>query len=46
MTVVTQIQAGLGSTRLPGKVLYQLGNKRILGWVVKRSRTKETDKDD
>lgn len=41
MTTVVQIQARLGSTRLPGKVLYQLGSKRILRWVVHRSRNVE-----
>ncbi len=33
-----QIQARLGSTRLPGKVLYPLGSRRIIGWVVARAR--------
>lgn len=36
-----QIQARLGSTRLPGKVLYRLGSQRILGWVVDRARQTE-----
>jgi spore coat polysaccharide biosynthesis protein SpsF len=35
---VVQIQARLGSTRLPGKVLYPLGSRRIIGWVVERVR--------
>ncbi|QCC46950.1 cytidylyltransferase domain-containing protein [Halobellus limi] len=37
-----QIQARLGSTRLPGKVLYQLGSRRVLGWVVERARQAES----
>lgn len=37
-----QIQARLGSTRLPGKVLYEIGSRRILGWVVERARRAET----
>jgi len=37
MTAVVQIQVRLGSTRLPGKVFYQLGSKRVLDWVVDRS---------
>ncbi|QLG48892.1 cytidylyltransferase domain-containing protein [Natrinema halophilum] len=36
-----QIQARLGSTRLPGKVLYPLGAKRVLGLVVDRARRAE-----
>jgi spore coat polysaccharide biosynthesis protein SpsF len=35
---IVQIQARLGSTRLPGKVLYPLGSRRVLGWVAKRAR--------
>jgi len=31
-----QIQVRLGSTRLPGKVLYHLGSRRVLEWVVDR----------
>lgn len=38
-TPIVQIQARLGSRRLPGKVLYALGSRRILGWVVERSRS-------
>jgi spore coat polysaccharide biosynthesis protein SpsF len=34
---VVQIQARLGSTRLPGKVLYTIGSRRILEWVVERA---------
>lgn len=33
------IQARMGSTRFPGKVLEQLGDKTVLGWVVHRIRT-------
>jgi len=38
MTVACSIQARLGSTRLPGKVLYSLGEKRVLEWVVERGQ--------
>lgn len=38
---VIQLQARLGSTRLPGKVLYPLGDRRVLGWVVERARCAE-----
>lgn len=34
-----QIQVRLGSTRLPGKVLYPLSSRRVLGWVVERARS-------
>lgn len=37
MDVVASIQGRLGSTRLPGKVLYHLGNRRVLQWVVDRT---------
>lgn len=37
MYIVASIQARLGSTRLPGKVLYSLGDRRILRWVIDRS---------
>lgn len=40
-TATVQIQARLGSTRLPGKVLYPLGSRRVLGWVVERARRAE-----
>jgi spore coat polysaccharide biosynthesis protein SpsF len=40
--ITVQIQARLSSTRLPGKVLYTLGSKRILDWVVERAQTAET----
>ena len=32
------IQCRLGSTRLPGKVLFPLGDRRLLQWVVYRSQ--------
>jgi spore coat polysaccharide biosynthesis protein SpsF len=38
MTVVVSIQARMGSTRLPGKVLLPLGERRVLGWVHERCR--------
>lgn len=37
MDTVVSIQARLGSTRLPGKVLLHLGERRILDWVVNRA---------
>ena len=37
MNVVASIQARLGSTRLPGKVLYPLGEKRVLEWCIDRT---------
>lgn len=36
--IAVSIQARLGSTRLPGKVLFPLGEQRVLGWVVHRAR--------
>jgi len=36
--ILCSIQARLGSTRLPGKVLFSLGPRRVLGWVVERAR--------
>ena len=38
MTAVVQVQARLGSSRLPGKVLYTLGSRRVLGWVIERAQ--------
>lgn len=32
------VQARLGSTRLPGKVLFHLGERRVLAWVVHRCK--------
>jgi spore coat polysaccharide biosynthesis protein SpsF len=34
MTVTIQIQARMGSSRLPGKALLGLGEKRVIEWVV------------
>lgn len=45
MATVVHIQARLGSTRLPGKVLYQLGSCRVLGWVIKRAQQAEAGED-
>lgn len=42
MSVVCSIQARLGSTRLPGKVLYPLGERRVLGWVIQRGQMSES----
>ena len=39
MNITVQIQARLGSTRLPGKVLYTLGERRVLGNVVNQAQT-------
>ena len=36
MHIVASVQARLGSTRLPGKVLYHLENRRLLQWAVDR----------
>ena len=41
MKVVASIQARLDSTRLPGKVLYQLGDRRLLQWAVDRATAAE-----
>lgn len=40
-STTVQIQARLGSTRLPGKVLYPIGSRHVLGWVIKRARRAE-----
>jgi len=39
MHTIASVQARLGSTRLPGKVLLHLGDHRILQWVCKRAET-------
>jgi spore coat polysaccharide biosynthesis protein SpsF len=39
VTVVASVQARLGSTRLPGKVLYPLGDRRVVEWVYDRAQT-------
>jgi len=44
-TPTVQIQARLGSTRLPGKVLYPLGSRRVIGWVVERARRADAPTD-
>lgn len=36
MKVVAIIQARMGSTRLPGKVMRSLGKHTVLGWVIRR----------
>jgi spore coat polysaccharide biosynthesis protein SpsF len=38
MRVIAIVQARIGSTRLPGKVLRQLGNRTVLSWVIHRVR--------
>ena len=38
MQTVISIQARMGSTRLPGKVLLGLGNARVVEWVIRRCR--------
>ncbi|MEU7859554.1 glycosyltransferase family protein [Nonomuraea sp. NPDC049141] len=38
MRIVGIIQARMGSTRLPGKVLRELGGRSVLGWVVRAVR--------
>jgi spore coat polysaccharide biosynthesis protein SpsF len=42
MHVVASVQARLGSTRLPGKVLFHLGDRRLLQWPIDRAETAET----
>lgn len=42
MHIVVSIQARLGSTRLPGKVLFHLGDRRLLQWVFDRAVTATT----
>lgn len=36
MRTVASVQGRLGSTRLPGKILYRLGDRRLLQWAVDR----------
>ncbi|MFI7637760.1 cytidylyltransferase domain-containing protein [Nonomuraea sp. NPDC049400] len=38
MRIVGVVQARMGSTRLPGKVLRELGGRSVLGWVVRAAR--------
>lgn len=42
MSVVASVQARMGSTRLPGKVLLPIGERRVLGWVAERCSAAET----
>jgi spore coat polysaccharide biosynthesis protein SpsF len=42
MFTVASVQARLGSTRLPGKVLYHLGDRRILQWPIDRAQNAKT----
>jgi spore coat polysaccharide biosynthesis protein SpsF len=42
MGLTASIQVRLGSTRLPGKVLYHLGPKRVIQWVVSRCQKAST----
>ncbi|MFC4243504.1 cytidylyltransferase domain-containing protein [Gryllotalpicola reticulitermitis] len=39
--VVAVIQARMGSSRLPGKVLRSLGGRPVLGWMVRAARAAE-----
>jgi spore coat polysaccharide biosynthesis protein SpsF len=41
MHIVASIQARLGSTRLPGKVLFHLGDRRVLQWCIDRTTAAE-----
>ena len=38
MTAIAIIQARMGSSRLPGKVLEQLNNQPVLSWVIRASK--------
>lgn len=42
MNIVASVQARLGSTRLPGKVLFHLNDRRLLQWAIDRTETAET----
>lgn len=41
MYVTASIQARLGSTRLPGKILFPLGDRRLLKWSIDRAESAE-----
>jgi len=41
MKTVLGVQARMGSTRLPGKVLLSLGNRRVIEWVCTRCQAAE-----
>lgn len=43
--VVAIVQARMGSTRLPGKVLRPLGDRPVLAWVVRAARAAESVSD-
>lgn len=43
MRTIAIVQARMGSTRLPGKVLKPLGRKPVLQWVVERTRAAVPD---
>ena len=42
MHTVASVQARLGSTRLPGKVLFHLGDRRLLQWTIDRVTAADT----
>ncbi|MDF5751399.1 glycosyltransferase family protein [Spongiactinospora sp. TRM90649] len=39
MRIIGIVQARMGSTRLPGKVLRELSGRSVLGWVVRAARS-------
>lgn len=42
MRVVAVIQARMGSTRLPGKVLQRIGDRSMLAWTIQRAQLADT----